>query len=85
MVLTKQDVVDWKNNAVTKRYFKGLEDSRKEILEFIAVGGCKQPTIDETAQELAGELGKIKAIDSILNFTVEDLLEEAMSLKEDDE
>jgi len=83
VVLSKQEVQEWKHNAVTKRYFKGLEDSRRDILEFIAAGGTKKETVDETAQELAGELGKIKAIDDILNFTIEDLLDEAYSEEEE--
>lgn len=84
VVLSKQDVQDWKHNAVTKRYFEGLKESRNEILEYIAAGGTMGETVDNTAQELAGELGKIKAIDDILNYTIEDLIDEAVSVEEEE-
>lgn len=42
-------------------------------------------SVDQTAQELARELGKVKAIDDILEFTLEDLLSEAISEEENAE
>lgn len=39
-------------------------------------------SVDQTAQELTRELGKVKAIDDILEFALEDLLGEAISEEE---
>lgn len=75
----------WKNNPVTKEWFRRLEVSKYEILDFIAAGGTiSQESIDATAQNLAGELGKVKALDDILNFSIEDMVEDAVGEDEDE-
>lgn len=86
MHLTKQEVVDWKNNPVTKEFFSRLQTSKYEILDFIAAGGAMSETsIDATAQNLAGELGKVKALDDILNYAIEDMVDDAVSFEEGEE
>lgn len=82
VVLNKQEVQEWKANEVTKRFFNILRESRNNILEYIAAGGTVMESVDQTAQELARELGKVKAIDDILEFTVEEMIDEAVSVEE---
>lgn len=82
VVLNKREVQEWKANEVTKRFFNILRESRNNILEYIAAGGTVMESVDQTAQELARELGKVKAIDDILEFTVEEMIDEAVSVEE---
>lgn len=85
MVLSKQEVVDWKHNPVTQEFFSRLKTSKYEILDFIAGGGTlSEVSIDATAQNLAGELGKVKALDDILNYSIEDMVEDAVEENEDE-
>ena len=77
MALTKQEVIRWRDDPVTKEFINGLNVSRNDIFEHLASGGCLRDTTDGTAQELAGELGKLKAIDDTLRYTVEDLIDDS--------
>lgn len=77
--------MDWKNNPVTLEWFNRLKASKYEILDYIAAGGCISDTsIDATAQNLAGELGKVKALSDIIEYSVEDMVEDAVSTEEDE-
>lgn len=86
MVLSKQEVVDWKNHPATKEFFSRLKTSKYEILDFIAEGGVvSEDSIDSTAQNLAGELGKVKALNDILSYSIEDMVEDAVGDNEDED
>ena len=84
-VLSKQEVVDWKHNQVTLNFFAGLEQSKQDIFEYITAGGVVRDSTDGTAQELAGELGKLSAIRDILNFTIEDMIDNAYEEGKDED
>lgn len=78
MVVTRQDVLVWKNDAVTQLFFDQLQMDVDRIADSVIRGDYTGATVDETAQLIAREIGKAQAIQTILDFTVEDLLEEAI-------
>lgn len=84
MVLTKQEVLEWKHNPVTKRFFEKLETDKKLIAEEVILGAYTGSSVDETAQLIAREIGKAQALHNILEFSIEDLVAEAASVEEEE-
>lgn len=85
MVLNRQEILDWKNNPVTKAFFDQLEDDRDRIANEVIEGAYTGATVDETAQLIAREIGRAQAIQNILEFSIEDLLEDAYEEVEDED
>lgn len=85
VVLSKREVQEWKANEVTKRFFERLRKDREEIANAVIRGDYTGESVDETAQLLAREIGKAQAIENILEYAVEDLLDEAISTEESEE
>jgi len=83
VVLNKQDVLNWKNDSVTKAFFAQLAEDRDAIAASIIQGDCTGVTVDQTAQLLAREIGKTQTLQAILDFAVEDLL--AVAFEEGDD
>lgn len=72
MSLTKQDLVDWKNNPVTVAISKALN----EQAELIRLESPIRDTCDQTAMQAAQNQGQIDGLD-LINEVYEDLLESA--------
>lgn len=81
-MLSKQQVLDWQADPVTKAFLQQLQKDRLELAESVISGDISGETVDETAQLLAREVGKAQAIQNILDFAVEDLLKEAVDDKD---
>jgi len=78
-------VKEWKDHPVTKKFFEFLEGDRERIKETVISGDYTAESAEGTAQLLAQEVGKAKAIQSIIEYAVEDLVEEAIKDEEDDD
>lgn len=82
-MFNKQEVLDWQHHQVTKAFLLQLQKDRLQLAENVISGDISGESADETAQLLAREVGKAQALQSILDFAVEDLLKEAVETDED--
>lgn len=82
MVLTKQQVVQWKHDPVTKQAIKWLEEQREILKEYVITGGATAESSEGTAQLIAKSVGKAEVIQEILEYLLEDLVD--MAFEEED-
>lgn len=83
MVISKQQVVRWKSNTVTKAALAWCNESREALKEHIITGGASGRNAEDSALSVAKSIGKAEAFEEMSQYFIEDLLEEAIG--EDDE
>lgn len=76
-MLSKHDVVQWKNDKVTKVAFDWLREQREQLKEHVITGGATAESVDGTAQLVAKSIGKAEMAQEMLDYFLEDLLESA--------
>lgn len=75
VVLSKHDVVQWKNDKVTQAAFDWLREKREQLKEHVITGGASKESVDGTAQLVAKSIGKAEMAEEMLEYFLEDLLE----------
>lgn len=82
MVLTKQQVVQWKHDPVTEQVIRWIEEQREILKEHVISGGASTESTDGTAQLVAKSVGKAEMAQEILEYLLEDLVD--ISLEEEE-
>lgn len=82
MVLTKQQVVQWKHDPVTKQVIKWVEEQREMLKEHVISGGASAESTDGTAQLVAKCIGKAEMAQELTEYLLEDLIDMAFEEEE---
>lgn len=67
MILTEEEVLEWKAHQVTKEWFKYLRRLREDIKEAWSNGVFTGESSEATAQLNASALGKIQMLSDLLD------------------
>lgn len=76
-VLSKQEVVQWKNDKVTQVAFEWIRKQREDLKEHVIRGGASTESTSGTAQLVAKCVGKAEMAEEILDYFIDEMLETA--------
>lgn len=83
MVLSKQQVVQWKHDPVTKQVIEWVKEQREDLKEHVISGGASTESTDGTVQLVAKCIGKAEMAQELVEYMIEDLVD--MAFEEDEE
>lgn len=67
VLFNRDDVLDWKQNAVTQHFLKTLKEDRDNIIESWAAGDYTSDSADGTTQLNAKALGNLHALENVIS------------------
>lgn len=83
VVLSKREVVQWKNDKVTKVALEWIRQQREDLKEHVIGGGASTESAEGTAQLVAKCIGKAEMAEELLEYITEDMLDAAYEESEE--